>query len=151
MKTSQKQYEAMWKESSPRSSYGKDFIIAFVVGGLICVLGQALNELYAYLGADKQTAGTLVSITLIALSALFTGIGLYDRLARHAGAGTLVPITGFANAVVSPALEFKTEGFVFGTASKMFIIAGPVIVWGVGASVLAGVIYYIAGVLCKGM
>lgn len=128
----------------PKSNFIKDGAIAFSVGGAICVLGEALTKLYISLdGVDKETAALLTSVTLIFLSALATGIGVYDKLSRHAGAGTLVPITGFANAVVSPALEFKSEGYVLGTGAKMFIIAGPVIVYGVAASVLAGIIFYI--------
>lgn len=141
MKTTVKEYEKMYKEASPPSKKCRDFIIAFVVGGGICVIGQLFIALYTEAGADEKLAATLTSITLIALSALATGLGVYDKLAKRAGAGTLVPITGFANAVVSPALEFKNEGFVLGTGAKMFIIAGPVIVYGGAASVVAGIIY----------
>ena len=117
--------------------------MAFVVGGLICTLGQALMNLYANLGLEKDSAGTAVSMSLIALSALFTGLSLYDNLARYAGAGTLVPITGFANSIAAPAVEFKTEGFILGVGAKMFTIAGPVIVYGVSASVVYGFIYWL--------
>lgn len=116
---------------------------AFVIGGLICMLGQLLLNLYMYWGADKELAFTLVSVTLVFLSALFTGLDLYDNIAKHGGAGTLVPITGFANAVAAPAIEFKTEGFILGVGSKMFTIAGPVIVYGTLASVVYGLIIVI--------
>jgi len=143
----EKEYGQLVKEVSPNSPMGKDCLMAFVVGGLICTLGQAFLNLYKYLGLDKETAGTAVSMTLIALSALFTGLSLYDNLARHAGAGTLVPITGFANSIAAPAVEFKTEGFILGVGAKMFTIAGPVIVYGVSASVVYGIIYWLATVL----
>ncbi len=116
---------------------------AFVIGGLICTLGQLLLNLYMYWGADKELAFTLVSVTLVFLSALFTGLDLYDNIAKHGGAGTLVPITGFANAVAAPAIEFKTEGFILGVGAKMFTIAGPVIVYGTLASVVYGLIIVI--------
>lgn len=139
----EKEYGELVKELSPRSPIGKDCVMAFVVGGLICTLGQALMNLYTNLGLEKDSAGTAVSMSLIALSALFTGLSLYDNLARYAGAGTLVPITGFANSIAAPAVEFKTEGFILGVGAKMFTIAGPVIVYGVSASVVYGLIYWI--------
>ena len=116
--------------------------MAFVVGGAICALGQVFINWYSSMGLEEQEAGTAASMSLVALSALFTGLSLYDDLAKHAGAGTLVPITGFANAIAAPAVEFKTEGMVLGTAAKMFTIAGPVIVYGVSASVVYGLIYW---------
>ncbi len=118
-------------------------IKAFAVGGLICCLGQALSELYAQLGADEKTAGTLVSVSLIFIGGLLTGIGVFDKIGKFAGAGTLVPITGFANAIAAPAIENKTEGLINGVCTKMFVIAGPVIVFGTLASTVYGVIYYI--------
>ena len=139
----EKEYGQLVKEMSPKSPLGKDCIKAFVVGGLICTLGQLFISLYVSLGLEKQQASTAASMTLVALSALFTGLSLYDNLAKHAGAGTLVPITGFANAVAAPAVEFKTEGFILGVGAKMFTIAGPVIVYGVSASVVYGFIYWI--------
>ena len=139
----EKEYGELVKELSPRSPIGKDCVMAFVVGGLICTLGQALMNLYTNLGLEKDSAGTAVSMSLIALSALFTGLSLYDNLARYAGAGTLVPITGFANSIAAPAVEFMTEGFILGVGAKMFTIAGPVIVYGVSASVVYGLIYWI--------
>lgn len=143
MKLTNTEYSSLAKECSPNTKYYKTLPMAFVIGGLICCLGQALTNLYTILGLDETQAGTMTSVTLVFLSALFTGTGLYGRLAKAAGAGTLVPITGFANAVVSPALEFKTEGYILGVGAKIFIIAGPVIVYGLAASVLYGIILYI--------
>ena len=139
----EREYGKLVKELSPDSPMGKDCLLAFLVGGLICTVGQAFLELYGNLGLDKEYAGTAASMTLVALSALLTGLSLYDNLAKFAGAGTLVPITGFANAVAAPAVEFKTEGFILGVGAKMFTIAGPVIVYGVAASVVYGLIYWI--------
>lgn len=139
----EKEYNELVKEMRPKSPIGMDCLKAFVVGGLICTLGQAFINLYTYFGLDKQQSSTAASMTLVALSALFTGLSLYDNLAKHAGAGTLVPITGFANAISAPAVEFKTEGFILGVGAKMFTIAGPVIVYGVSASVVYGLIYWI--------
>jgi stage V sporulation protein AC len=138
-----KQYNALVQEMSPKSPMGKDCLYAFVIGGLICALGQVFINIYAGLGLDKQAASTAGSMTLVALSALLTGLSLYDNIAKHAGAGTLVPITGFANSISAPAVEFKTEGFILGVGAKMFTIAGPVIVYGVSASVVYGLIYWI--------
>ena len=143
----EKQYGKLVKDMSPKSPTGKNCLKAFVVGGLICTLGQALINLYSYWGLEQEQASTVASITLVALSALLTGLSLYDNLAKHAGAGTLVPITGFANAVSSAAVEFKTEGFILGVGAKMFTIAGPVIVYGVSASVVYGLIYWLFTIL----
>ena len=143
----EKEYGKLIKEMAPRSPIGKDCLNAFWIGGLICTIGQALLNGYTALGLDKQAAGTAASMTLVVLSALLTGLSLYDDIAKHAGAGTLVPITGFANSVVAPAVEFKTEGMILGTAAKMFTIAGPVIVYGVSASILYGFIYWITTLL----
>ena len=139
----EKQYGKMVKDMSPKSPIVKNCVKAFVVGGLICALGQGLINLYSSCGLDKENSATAASMTLVALSALFTGLSLYDNLAKHAGAGTLVPITGFANAVSSAAVEFKTEGFILGVGAKMFTIAGPVIVYGTVASVIYGIVYWI--------
>ena len=139
----EKQYDALVKELSPPSPLGKDCLIAFLVGGAICCLGQVFLNWYSSLGLDKDMAGTAASMSLVALSALFTGLSLYDDLAKHAGAGTLVPITGFANSIAAPAVEFKTEGFVLGVGAKMFTIAGPVLVYGTAASVVYGFIYWL--------
>ena len=143
MNISNQEYGRLAKKLSPPSAMYKTIPMAFVIGGGICVLGEGLLNLYQWLGLDMDKSGMLTSMTLIFLSALFTGLKLYDRIAQHAGAGTLVPITGFANSVVSPALDFKSEGFVLGLGAKMFIIAGPVIVYGISASIVYGIIYYI--------
>ena len=139
----EKQYKVLVQEMSPESPMGKDCRNAFLMGGLICTLGQFFINIYTGLGLDKQDASTAASMTLVAISALLTGLSLYDNIAKHAGAGTLVPITGFANAISAPAVEFKTEGFILGVGAKMFTIAGPVIVYGVSASVVYGFIYWI--------
>ena len=143
MKMTNEEYQAYAEKHMPRSHSRRDALRAFFVGGGICVLGQAFTELYLYLGLDKDAAGAACSATLIFIGAVLTGLGVYDKIARFAGAGTLVPITGFSNSVVAPALEFKTEGMVLGTAAKMFIISGPVIVFGTSASVVYGLIYWI--------
>ena len=143
MKISKKEYSELVKKASPPTKSYFTIPMAFLIGGLICTLGQTFINLYEYLGLDTEKASSLASITLVLISALLTGFGVYDKIAKHAGAGTLVPITGFANAVVSPAVEFKSEGFILGTGAKMFIIAGPVIVYGTVASVIYGVIYWI--------
>ena len=142
-----KQYDALVKQMSPKSPLGKDCLNAFWIGGLICVLGQFFINIYSAWGLGKEDAGTAASMTLVALSALLTGLSLYDNIAKHAGAGTLVPITGFANSITAPAVEFKTEGFILGVGAKMFTIAGPVIVYGVSASVICGLIYWITTLL----
>ena len=140
----EKQYSQLVKDMMPKSPILKDCFHAFWIGGLICTLGQLFMNAYTAMGLDERSAGTAVSMTLVFLSALLTGLSLYDDIARHAGAGTLVPITGFANAIAAPAIEFKTEGFILGVGAKMFTIAGPVIVYGVSASVVYGLIYWIS-------
>lgn len=142
MPVSQKEYGEMVKKASPNSKSCIDIPCAFVIGGLICVIGQALTDFYSYLGFDDRTSAAWCTVTLIFLSALLTGLGVYEKIAKHGGAGTLVPVTGFANAVASPAVEFKSEGFILGLGAKIFIIAGPVILYGTAASVLYGLIYY---------
>ena len=139
----EKEYDKLVKSMMPRSPMKKDCFFAFLVGGMICTLGQLLKNGYLAMGLGEDAAGTAVSVTLVALSALLTGLSLYDDIAKHAGAGTLVPITGFANSIAAPAVEFKTEGMILGTAAKMFTIAGPVIVYGVSASVVYGLIYWV--------
>lgn len=139
----EKQYGKLVQEMAPKSPMGKDCFHAFWIGGLICVLGQLFMNGYGALGLGKTDAGTAASMTLVALSALLTGLSVYDDIAKVAGAGTLVPITGFANSIAAPAVEFKTEGFVLGVAAKMFTIAGPVLVYGTAAGVVYGVIYWI--------
>ena len=138
----EKQYNQLVEEMAPKSPMGKDCLLAFCIGGLICVVGQVFLNLYSTLGLEKEAAGTAASISLVTLSALLTGLSLYDNIAKHAGAGTLVPITGFANAIAAPAVEFKTEGFILGVGAKIFAIAGPVIVYGLAASVVYGLIYW---------
>ncbi len=140
-----KEYQAYVTRMQKKSPLGKDMALAFVIGGLICVAGQAIGDGFRAAGLNTEDAGTATSVSLVFLSALLTGLGLYHRLARFGGAGTLVPITGFANAVASPALDFKTEGFVTGMAAKMFVIAGPVIVYGTLASVVYGVVLWALG------
>jgi len=143
MKLTEKEYGVLAKKRSPDSRLYKTVPAAFAVGGTICVIGQLLTNIYKSSGADAVSAGTLTSVTLVFISAVLTGFGIYDKIAKRAGAGTLVPITGFANAVVSPALEFKTEGYVLGVGAKIFVIAGPVIVYGLAASALYGLILFI--------
>lgn len=134
----EKEYDMIVKNNSPKSKTFVNSIKAFGIGGGICVLGQGLLEVFRLWGIADTDAKTLVSVSLIFLGVLLTALGVYDKIAKHAGAGTLVPITGFANAVSSPAIEFKTEGFVTGLGAKMFIIAGPVIVYGVSAATIYG-------------
>lgn len=143
----EKQYGKLVEEMAPKSPMWRDCLNAFWIGGLICTLGQVFMNWYAKLGMEKQDAGTAASMTLVALSALLTGLSLYDDIAKHAGAGTLVPITGFANSIAAPAVEFKTEGFILGVGAKIFTIAGPVIVYGLAASVVYGFIYWIWTIL----
>ena len=139
----EKEYAQLVQKAAPKSPMGKDCLNAFWIGGLICVLGQILINSYSAAGLDKDAAATATSITLVTLSALLTGLSLYDDLAKYGGAGTLVPITGFANAIAAPAVEFKTEGFILGVGAKIFTIAGPVIVYGLSASVVYGLIYWL--------
>jgi len=129
---------------SPRSKIITNTIKAFVIGGIICMIGEGFIELYSYIGFNKEQSGTLECISLILLSAILTSLHVYDKIAKHAGAGTLVPITGFANAIVSPAIEFRPEGMVLGVGAKIFSIAGPVITYGIIASIISGAYYYIA-------
>ena len=133
-------YGKLVNERSRPSPMGKNLVWAFAVGGAICTAGQALSNLYQSWGLDQEQAGTAVPVTLIFAAALLTGLGCFDKLAKRAGAGTLVPITGFANAMVSPALEFKSEGLITGTAAKLFVVAGPVLVFGISASIFYGLI-----------
>ena len=143
----EKQYGALVARMAPKSRMWRDCLNAFWIGGLICGVGQIFTNCYGAWGLEKQDAGTAASMTLVALSALLTGLSVYDDIAKHAGAGTLVPITGFANAIAAPAVEFKTEGFVLGVGAKMFTIAGPVIVYGLAASVVYGFIYWLYTIL----
>ncbi len=139
----EREYGKLVENMAPRSPMWRDCLNAFWVGGLICTLGQLMINGFGALGLEKADASAAASICLVALSALLTGFSVYDDIAKFAGAGTLVPITGFANSVAAPAIEFKTEGFILGVGAKMFTIAGPVIVYGVSASVVYGLIYWI--------
>ena len=143
MKIKKTEYRKLAKEKAPGSPVVKDCALAFFVGGLICCIGEGIKDLLGLAGADEELAQTVVPCALILLSVWLTGFGVYDKLAKHAGAGTLVPITGFANAVVSPAIDTKTEGMILGVGAKIFSIAGPVILYGVFASVVWGIIYSI--------
>ena len=136
-----KEYDALVRQLSPKSPIWKDTLLAFLVGGGICVIGQLILNGWGELGLAKDDAATATSVTLVFLSVLATALGLYHRLARYAGAGTLVPITGFANAVASPAIDFRAEGLITGTAVKMFTVAGPVIVFGTAASAVYGLVW----------
>ena len=137
------EYKQMNKQAAPRSPVLKNCMLAFLVGGLICAVGQVVVELATGAGMAIKEARLLCSLTLIALSAVLTGLNVYDNIAKHAGAGTLVPITGFANSIVSPAIEFKSEGLVLGMAAKMFIIAGPVLVYGISTSIVYGLVMFV--------
>ena len=138
MRMNRQAYGEYVRQHVPRSRAGRNMLRAFVTGGLICALGQGISGFYQRVGLDETSAGTAVSVTLILLGALLTAVGVYDKIAKFGGAGTLVPITGFANAVAAPALEYKTEGRITGTAAKMFVISGPVIVYGVTAGTVYG-------------
>ena len=140
MDMTDRDYGKLVNERSKPSPLGKNILWAFLVGGGICTIGQGLTQLFQQYGLDQDQAGTATSVTLILAAALLTGLGLFDKLAKRAGAGTLVPITGFANAMVSPALEFKSEGLITGTAAKLFTVAGPVLVFGISTSVIYGLI-----------
>lgn len=136
-------YAELVKKRSKNSRIAIDCAKAFVIGGAICTIGQGILELFLYLNFEEDTAKTLTSVSLIFIGVLLTALHQYERLAKHGGAGTLVPITGFANAMSSPAIEFKAEGLITGLAAKMFVIAGPVLVYGTAAAVLYGIIYYV--------
>ena len=137
------EYQNYVNKKSPNSKIIKDIFWAFLIGGIICILGQILFDSFSSLDLNEELSGTATSISLILLSCILTGLGIYDKIAKTAGAGTIVPITGFANSVVSPAMEFKSEGLILGLAAKMFIIAGPVLVYGITSSMVAGLYYYI--------
>ena len=145
MNMTPQEYQQYVKQKAPKSPLLKDTVLAFVVGGAICVVGQLILNGWTAAGLEEKTAGTATSCTLVFLSALLTGLNLYNKLARFGGAGTLVPITGFANAMVSPALEFKSEGLILGLGAKLFVIAGPVLVYGISASVIYGLILFLTG------
>ena len=144
-KLTNNEYAQMVRTASPKSKSGFMIPMAFLFGGGICVVGQGFINLYIYMGVEEKMASMAGSVTLIFLAALLTGLNVYDDIAKIGGAGTLVPITGFANAVAAPALEFKTEGFILGVGTKLFVTAGPVIVYGISAGVLYGLIIYLFG------
>lgn len=137
-----KEYGKLVKQKSPNSTLFKDMCLSFVIGGLFCVVGQLISFGVSKLGLGKEDTAAIVSAAMIFIGAFLTGIGVYDDIARYGGGGTLVPITGFANSIVSPAIEYKTEGYILGVGAKMFTIAGPVFVYGISASVIYGIIYY---------
>jgi len=143
MQMSKKEYNEYVMSMADKSPFWKDLLFAFLIGGLICTVGQAVMDGWKALGLEESDAGTATSVSMVFFGAFLTALGVYDNIARYAGAGTLVPITGFSNAVVSPAIEFKSEGFILGVGAKMFTIAGPVIVYGVSASVIYGIIYWL--------
>ena len=145
MDMSPQEYQQYVKQRAQKSPLVKDVVLAFIIGGLICVVGQLIQNGWSAAGLNQEDAGTATSCSLVLLSALLTGLNLYNKIARFGGAGTLVPITGFANAVVSPAIDFKSEGIVTGMAAKMFLVAGPVIVFGTLASVVYGVVLMLTG------
>ncbi|AYF55108.1 stage V sporulation protein AC [Clostridium botulinum C] len=135
-------FKDLTEQETPKSNILRDCFRAFIVGGIICDIGQFFMNFYLNLGLSVEDTGAYVAITMIFIGALLTGIGIYDKIGDFAGAGSVVPITGFANSIVSPAMEFKKEGFIFGVGAKMFIIAGPVLVYGIGSSIIVGIIYY---------
>lgn len=143
MRISNKQYDEMIKKASPNSPIVLDCIKAFLIGGAICCFGQLLFYIFRKSGMSLDESRSLVSVAFIIITAILTGIGVFDKIAKHAGAGTIVPITGFANSVVSPAMEFKSEGFIMGTGASIFKVAGPVILYGTTAASLYGLIYFI--------
>ena len=147
MKPTKQEYDQMTKKASPPSPQLRNSLCAFFIGGAVCAFGQALFNVYQALGASQENAKTLVSVTLIGLTAILTALHVYEKYAKVAGAGSLVPITGFANAMVSPAIEFKAEGQILGIGVKMFTVAGPVLVFGITAASLYGLILWLIGLL----
>lgn len=144
MKQDKNEYKKYVEQKSPKPTYLKNYIMAFLVGGLICCIGQGINDFYMkVINLDKLDASSVTSMTLIFLGAILTGFGVYDLIGKFAGAGSIIPITGFANSIVSPAMEFKKEGYVMGVGSNLFKIAGPVLVYGISSSIICGLIYYI--------
>lgn len=139
----QQRYQNMVKQATPKPPVIKNIIWAFIVGGLICTLGQFFQNTFMDAGIPKKDASVLTSVVMVFLGAFFTGLGVYDELGRRAGAGSVVPITGFANSIVSPAMEFKREGYIFGIGAKMFVVAGPVLVYGMITAFIVGLIYWL--------
>jgi len=138
-----KEYQQFANKKKPKPPFIKNVINAFIVGGIICSIGQGILNFYTSLGLDQKEANSFTVATMIFIGAFLTGLGVYDKIGKFAGAGSIVPITGFANSIVSPAMEFKKEGYIFGVAGNMFVIAGPVLVYGISVSVVIGLIYYI--------
>jgi len=147
VKKREKKYDKLVRQMSPKSTLLKDMAMAFLIGGLICTIGQFVTFFIASMGLNKEDTGSLTSAVMIFFGALLTGLGVYDNIAYYGKAGTLVPITGFANSIVSAAVEYRTEGMILGVGAKMFTIAGPVLVYGISASVIYGIIYFIGGLL----
>ena len=147
VKKAEKKYDKLVRQISPKSTLVKDVVMAFLIGGLICTLGQLVNFFIASSGLNKEDTGSLTSAVMIFIGAVLTGFGVYDNIAYYGKAGTLVPITGFANSIVSAAVEYRTEGMILGVGAKMFTIAGPVLVYGISASVIYGIICFIGGLL----
>ncbi len=139
-KLNKKEYQKFTDKKSPKPKYLKNMVMAFIVGGTICTIGQIIINYLKSLGLDEKTVGAGTSLTLVFLGALLTGLGIYDKIGKIGGAGAAVPITGFANSIVSPAMEYKREGFIFGVAAKMFTVAGPVLVYGIGSSIIVGLL-----------
>jgi len=142
-KMTKKDYSSYVEGKTKKSRMGINILKAFIIGGFVCILGQFIHDVAVHFGASKELAGSIVAMSLITIAAVLTGLNVFDHIGRFAGAGTAVPITGFANAIVSPAIEFKSEGLILGVGAKMFLVAGPVLVYGVASSIVYGVIYYI--------
>ena len=143
MQPDKNEYKQYVEKMSPKPTYLKNRIMAFLVGGLICCIGQGINDFYMkIINLDKLAASSATSMTLIFLGAFLTGLGVYDLIGKRAGAGSIIPITGFANSIVSPAMEFKKEGYVTGVGANLFKIAGPVLVYGISSSIICGLLYY---------
>ena len=140
-KMNKNDYQKYAENMVPKPTYLKNIVMAFIVGGIICTIGEGIRFWLSKNGLDEKSVAGATAILLVLISAVLTGIGVYDKIAKYGGAGSLIPITGFANAMVAPAMEFKTEGLIFGVAAKMFIIAGPVLVYGIGSSIIAGILH----------
>ena len=150
IKYNKEEYKEYVEKKSPKPTYIKNYILAFIVGGIICCIGQGINDIYMkMISLDKETAATATSMTLIFIGSFLTGLGVYDLIGKRAGAGSIIPITGFANSIVSPAMEFKREGYVLGVGANLFKIAGPVLVYGVSSSIICGLIYYVIKMVFK--
>ena len=148
MKSNKNEYKEYVDKISPKPTYFKNSVLAFIVGGIICCIGQGINDFYMnFMDLDKLAASSATSMTLIFIGAFLTGLGVYDLIGKRAGAGSIIPITGFANSIVSPAMEFKKEGYVLGVGANLFKIAGPVLVYGISSSILCGIVYYIVKML----